>query len=59
MILTYFVNMQNANSKTVHRVTTGEAFTVCGLPLKGAKQIAKDVTCNRCKDTDAYRRGSH
>jgi hypothetical protein len=57
--LTYFENMRNAGSKTVHRVTTGHAFTVCGLPLKGANRIAHDVTCKRCKDTNAYRRGSH
>lgn len=59
MIITLFSNMQNMGSKTIHRVPTDAAFTACGLPLKGAKTIAADVTCQRCKDTDEYKYGGN
>lgn len=58
--LTYFDNKYNPGSKIIHRVTTGETSAVCGVPMKDdAKQIPKNVTCDRCKDTWAYKRGSH
>lgn len=56
---TLFDNMQNMGSKTIHRVPSGDAWTACGLPLKGAKRIATGVTCQRCKDTNEYKYGGN
>ena len=61
-ILTRFVNMKNVDSDVVHRVNIPQGqgrITACGVTLTEGKQIAHDVTCERCKDTNSFRRGNH
>lgn len=56
-VLTYFDNMRNMGSVTVHRVNTGSPFTACGLPLKGARRVASNVDCKRCMNTQTFKYG--